>query len=115
VRAETPELDRYGIHVMASQNRAGEVVLGDSHEYDGEITPFDKSRIDELILQELRPLIRLKDWTIAERWSGIYAKHASDPQFIAEPVPGVQIVTATGGAGMTMSFGLAEANWRSWL
>ena len=115
VRAETPELDRYGIHVMASQNRAGDVILGDSHEYDGEISPFDKARIDELIIQELRPLIRLKDWTIAERWSGIYAKHATDPQFTADPLPGVHIITGTGGAGMTMSFGLAEENWRRWM
>jgi glycine/D-amino acid oxidase-like deaminating enzyme len=66
------------------------------------------------MLRELWSLITLRDWTIAERWSGIYAKHASEPQFVAEPLPHVHIVTATGGAGMTMSFGLAEENWKRW-
>lgn len=114
VADEAPELDRFGIHVMISQNRLGEAVLGDSHEYDGEISPFDKAQIDNLMLRELRSVFRLQSWTIAERWSGMYAKHASEPQFVADPLPGVSIVTATGGAGMTMSFGLAEENWRRW-
>jgi glycine/D-amino acid oxidase-like deaminating enzyme len=96
---------------MASQNDAGEVILGDSHEYDQQIEPFDKTIIDDLMLRELRRIIRLPDWTVAQRWHGTYLKHAGQPIVNANPMPGVWVSTATGGAGMTMSFGLAERFW----
>ncbi|HEV3138794.1 MAG TPA: TIGR03364 family FAD-dependent oxidoreductase [Pirellulales bacterium] len=108
VATELPEFDRYGIHVMVSQNGRGELVIGDSHEYDADIDPFDKLRIDALILEYLDTFFAAPDLQIAARWHGTYAKHPTDPYFVARPEPGVTIVTGLGGAGMTLSFGLAE-------
>ena len=108
-----PDYVKYGIHVMASQNDRGEVVIGDSHEYDGDIGLFDKAEIDELILTYLRKIVQLPEWTIANRWHGIYAKHPSQTFFYAEPQPGCLIATAPGGAGMTLAFGFAREWWEA--
>jgi D-hydroxyproline dehydrogenase subunit beta len=111
ITRESPELDQWGIHVMASQNAAGEVILGDSHDYDQPFEPFDQALVDDLILRELRQVIRLRDWTIAARWHGVYARNPAGPVWQAEPLPNVHLWTGLGGSGMTMAFALAEQFW----
>lgn len=115
IASEAPELDRLGIHVMASAFPTGEVILGDSHEYGEDISPFDRTEIDDLILRECRHVFHLSDWSIAQRWSGVYVKHPELEVIERELRPGVQLFTGLGGAGMTMSFGLAERSWNRWL
>ena len=107
IARESPEFDRFGIHVMTSQNGRGEVVIGDSHEYGEDIELFDKSRIDSLILDYLKTFLTA-ELTIKARWHGIYAKHATEPFVVIEPEPRVKVINATGGSGMTLSHGLAD-------
>lgn len=109
VAEETPEFDRWGIHVMASQNGSGEIVIGDSHVYgDDAIDPFDDDRIDTLVLDYLQGFLAVPELTIAARWHGVYAKHPDAAAFVARPADGVRVVTGLGGAGMSTSFGLAD-------
>jgi len=105
---EAPDYVRYGVHVLVSQNGLGELTLGDSHEYGSEIMPFDKQEIDELVLRYLNTFFNPPELRIASRWNGVYVKHPTEPYFIARPAAGVTVVTGVGGAGMTLSFGLAE-------
>ena len=113
IQSETPELDLFGIHVLASQFPNGEVILGDSHEYGDQITPFNKTKIDELMIRELKKVIRLDDWTIKERWYGVYAKHPELPVFDHRVNDCVSLFVGTSGAGMTMAFGLADRYWNN--
>lgn len=109
-RMETTMSDyiRYGIHVLVSQPGTGEITIGDTHEYGDDISIFNKERLDEMVLSYLDRFFAAPRMAINERWFGIYAKHPSKPWLHARPADGVTIVTGVGGAGMTLSFGLAE-------
>lgn len=108
IAIETPHFPQWDIHVMMSQNAVGELVIGDSHEYGLNPEPFDKAEINKYILDYLKTFVRVPALEIAETWHGVYAKLPQKTEFIAHPESGVTIVNALSGAGMTLSFGLAE-------
>ena len=114
-KEQWPEFDQWGIHVMASQTQAGQVTLGDSHEYGEPVSPFNNERIDELVLAYLRTFLELPEARVVEKWFGVYAKlMQGGTEFVVEPLKGVKIVSGVGGAGMTLSFGLAEEVFSAW-
>ncbi len=102
-----------GIHVLLSQTAAGELTIGDSHEYGRTLGPFGSEGIDREILGYLRTFADVPNPGISERWQGVYAYLGDGSELVVDPEPGVTVVNGVGGAGMTLSFGLAEENLRA--
>lgn len=103
---ELPEYLKWGIHVMVAQNGLGELTIGDSHEYGPTHDPFDNTLINQYILDYLARMIRFPKEQVIETWNGIYPKLTNGrSEFYHSPAPGIHILNALGGAGMTLSFG----------
>lgn len=110
-RYETTMADylEWGIHVMVSQNGNGELTIGDSHEYSGTHDPFDKAFINTMILDYLKTFAQFKSNTVIQSWNGVYPKLTDgSTDIFFSPDPAVYVLNGLSGAGMTLSFGLAE-------
>jgi FAD dependent oxidoreductase TIGR03364 len=108
-KQELTDYVKWGIHVMVSQNSRGELIIGDSHEYGPTHDPFDKTEINELIVRYLSTFLVSPSIQLAATWNGTYTKLTNGAtELVVSPLPGVTIVNGVGGAGMTLSFGLAE-------
>ncbi|MBI1226044.1 MAG: TIGR03364 family FAD-dependent oxidoreductase [Bacteroidetes bacterium] len=106
---EMPEYVKWGIHVLVSQNGLGEVTLGDTHEYGLHHDPFDRTELNDLVIKYLETFCRLPKPQIAETWNGIYPKLPNGKTWLFEnPEQDVFVLNGVGGAGMTLSFGLAD-------
>ncbi len=109
MQSEFPFHVAHGVHVLLSETSRGALTIGDSHHYGLTPEPFDREDINAAILGYLRSFAVAPTLEIAERWHGVYPKLTDGgSEFIASPAPGVTIVNGLGGAGMTLSFGLAE-------
>ena len=115
LEAELPRHREWGVHVIAAQHPDGSLVLGDSHEYADDFSPDLRTDVEELILAALRDFVCVPDLRIAARWEGIYLKStAGQTQVVLHPRPHVTMVTAMGGLGMTLSWGLARTTVHGW-
>jgi FAD dependent oxidoreductase TIGR03364 len=105
---EMPFYMEQDIHVLLSQTALGELTIGDHHEYGMSFDPFDREDINRAIMDYLQCFAQVPSFEIAERWHGIYPLIKGKTELILQPEPNVTIINALSGAGMTLSFGLAE-------
>ncbi len=106
---ESPWLDRYGIHVLVSQNGRGELTIGDSHEYgdlDRALRQDRDRRMDHGL--SCRHFLTCGACGSPHAGTELTSSIPTLPYVHFHPLPRVTAITGVGGAGMTLSFGLAE-------
>lgn len=103
---ERPELLEAGVNLIVAQRPDGDLVVGDTHTYAVDASPFRSEAFDRLVLDEAAALLGSGPLAVRERWLGVYA-HAPDRELlVTSPAPGVRGVAVTAGIGMTIGLGL---------
>ncbi|WP_067651874.1 TIGR03364 family FAD-dependent oxidoreductase [Nocardia harenae] len=97
------------LHLMVTPQADGTLIVGDTHIREVSESPFQSEHGFAMLLDHTRELFGGTDIEVVERWQGVYSSARGREFLIAEPAPGVRVVTVTTGIGMTTGLGLAAA------
>lgn len=104
---ERPDLAAIDLNQMYTQLPDGTLLLGDTHARGPVASPFQSEDGQQAILDETRALFGIPAPRVIERWQGVYAS-APGELLARETEPGITVLAATTGIGMTCGLGLAE-------
>lgn len=107
LHAERPDLSALDLNQMYTQMPDGSLIIGDSHARAVQPGPFQPEAAFDAFLDEAAALFEVDSFRVLERWQGVYASAASE-FLIEQPEPGLHVIAATTGIGMTTGLGLAE-------
>ncbi|TFV96798.1 TIGR03364 family FAD-dependent oxidoreductase [Orlajensenia leifsoniae] len=107
LHSEDPTLAALDLNQMYTQLPDGSLIVGDTHYRGTAIAPFQSEASFDALLAITRELFGVTDLRVLERWQGVYASGPND-FLIDQPEPGVSVLAATTGIGMTTGLGLAE-------
>lgn len=107
IRREYPALEEHGIHLLVSPTPYGELIIGDSHDYGNDASPFNTEGVDQLMLDLAEHTLggRLQ---VLERWQGVYGSRGPGPFSVLRAAEGVTAVLMHTGLGMSVGLGLGE-------
>lgn len=107
IRRECPALERFGIHLLVSPTPSGELIIGDSHDYGQDASPFNAEEVDKLLL-ELAEHTLATPLRVVERWQGVYGGRGPAPFSVTTAAEGVTAVLMHTGLGMSVGPALGE-------
>ncbi|TAG27001.1 MAG: TIGR03364 family FAD-dependent oxidoreductase [Burkholderiales bacterium] len=103
-----------GIHLIAVQSEDGSLVVGDSHHPHATPDPFSSDAVDALILRHLRQSLRLDQFEVIQRWTGVYPTGIDQDAVILSPDDQLRIAVVSSGCGASTAFGLAQDVFQTW-
>jgi FAD dependent oxidoreductase TIGR03364 len=107
IREQQPELEEHGIHLLVSPTPQGELIIGDSHHYGADASPFNAEAVDEILLGLAEQTLGTR-LAVVERWQGVYGARGPGPFSVLKAAPGVTAVLMHSGVGMSVGPALGE-------
>ncbi|RON56562.1 TIGR03364 family FAD-dependent oxidoreductase [Pseudomonas frederiksbergensis] len=106
---DVPHLHDNGIHLLISPTPYGELIIGDSHHYGSDPSPFNAEQVDDWMIELAEQTLGCKIQVI-ERWQGVYGSKGPGPFSFLRPQPGVSVALMHTGVGMSVGPAMAERN-----
>nr|WP_281354528.1 TIGR03364 family FAD-dependent oxidoreductase [Pseudomonas akapageensis] len=107
IQAQSPHLQTHGIHLLISPTPHGDLIIGDSHDYGQDASPFNAEQVDEWMIALAEQTLggRIK---VVERWQGVYGARGPGPFSLLQVAPGLSAALMHTGVGMSVGPALAE-------
>ena len=106
---DSPHLDQHGIHLLISPTPYGELIVGDSHDYSRDPSPFNGEQVDNWMLQLCEETLGC-EVHVVERWQGVYGARGAKPFTWLDVAPGLSAALMHTGVGMSVGPALGERN-----
>ncbi|MDE1168435.1 MAG: TIGR03364 family FAD-dependent oxidoreductase [Pseudomonas sp.] len=109
IETHSPHLQQQGIHLLISPTPYGELIIGDSHDYGRDASPFNAEQVDDWMIELAEDTLggKLK---VLERWQGVYGARGAQPFSLLRIAPGLSSALMHTGVGMSVGPALAERN-----
>ncbi|NIL17894.1 TIGR03364 family FAD-dependent oxidoreductase [Pseudomonas sp. AN3A02] len=106
---DVPHLHENGIHLLISPTPYGELIIGDSHHYGSDPSPFNAEQVDTWMIELAEETLGCKI-QVVERWQGVYGSRGPGPFSFLRAAPGVSAALMHTGVGMSVGPAMAERN-----